>query len=197
MRRLRFHMNTVDSHHGTVSRLIDNGNSIEIDLPRGGKLQCRNKGFEVGESVCFAIGSKGNVISLLPCDVAKVKMEIAQNKNLQIILMEDHYERSIEHYDNRDGFSYEGSIDPCCQEHREDSLRGENYNNNQSDYENGNWIEYTCPSGTEGHRETCNILIHLLSESNAISDVGEWDDPSKGGANKFHDEGYPDSNTEQ
>jgi sporulation protein YlmC with PRC-barrel domain len=79
----------INRNVGIVEAVIDNGQRIVLRGLRGGKRICRNKGFEVGELLCYTINLKtGTIVELIPKKVADTLVFLGENTEIQR-LMED------------------------------------------------------------------------------------------------------------
>ena len=75
---------------GIVEAVIDNGQRIVLRSLRGGKRICSNKGFEVGELLCYTINlNTGTIVELIPKKVADTLVFLGENVEIQRLLEEE------------------------------------------------------------------------------------------------------------
>lgn len=117
----------LNTNVATVTRLLDGGQRVELRLPKGGRTSARNQGFEVGDVVCFTLdATQTRIISILPKEVADLKVAIAQDDALQSALME--YDDDTTEGDLSDnGQEDEGYFDSGGNLHRNEMERRGNY----------------------------------------------------------------------
>lgn len=81
-------MNTVNRYHGIVEKVSPDKTEITLRLPKGGILQARNEGFEVGDQVCFIMDPLGkSVIKVMPKILADVQVLVGSSPELQGVMM--------------------------------------------------------------------------------------------------------------
>ena len=79
----------INRNVGVVESVIDNGQRIVLRSLRGGKKVCANKGFTVGELLCYTINLRtGTIVELIPKKVADTLVFLGENTEIQR-LMED------------------------------------------------------------------------------------------------------------
>lgn len=153
---------TLNKNVGIVTRLLDGGQRIELRLPKGGRIQCRNQGFEVGQTVCFTLdASKQNVIRVIPKEVADLQVAIAIDPYLQESLMEDPHDDIAENCPS-DGYGPESSIDQCC---GMGGIQMEGWGNqllDPADYTDWDWPEDIDDGIAESSGEAAAYAIRVL-----------------------------------
>ena len=79
----------VNANYGTVRSVSANKARVKIAAPRGGIFECKNEGFEVGQSVCFILDSLNrHIIKVLPKEVADMQAYLGLNQQLQEVLQD-------------------------------------------------------------------------------------------------------------
>jgi len=155
--------NLLNSNRGTVTRILDGGMHIELRLPRGGRIQCANRGFEVGEVVCFTLDATGrNIIHVLPKDIADLKVAIAQDPMLTASLME-YDDDTIEDDQTDYGQEDEGGAHQGRGIHRGGVDVREYYGLDPIDYEDCHGFDDIGDSDPDPSGETApdEVLVHL------------------------------------
>jgi len=116
------------SNRGVVRRVSPDRTTITIALPRGGRLTCRNEGFEIGEEVCFVLDpARRHVIKVMPRDVAEARSMIAADPILQHAIMEPPTLQFEEDYDGNANDNHEQhyrQIVEASPHHRSDEIGG-------------------------------------------------------------------------
>lgn len=80
----------VNAHYGVVRSISGDRTTIKIRTPRGGAFECRNEGFEIGQSVCFILDALNRrVLKVLPKEVADIQAMMGLNPELQEALAEE------------------------------------------------------------------------------------------------------------
>jgi len=80
----------VNANYGTVRSVSADRTRVRISAPRGGTFECRNEGFEIGQSVCFLLDALNRqVIKVLPKEVADMQAFMGSNPELQNALIEE------------------------------------------------------------------------------------------------------------
>jgi len=186
----------ITDNRGIVQRTLDNERLIEIKLPRGGTIQCRNKGFEVGEVVCFTLDPMGHITNILPIDVALTKVEIAENRNIQnaieAIKGDDYEDSDVKNVDgNR--YGHPCSTDKSCTEHREITIGGEDYPEYSPEDEYFHWYDDIREDATEIPGQTIDNGIHIQHEYGYFPEMGIGEFSSDGGSTMYDGEGDIDS----
>lgn len=169
--------NLVNSNVAVVARLLDGGQRVELRLPKGGRAQAPNRGFEVGEVVCYTLDATGRrIVQILPKEVADLKVAIAQDPILQSALQEyddDTIEDDSESYGQED----ESRADSGGGTHRKEvELWGDN-EYDPIDYEDDDGVDYISlgDTGSPGETAPDEVLVHL--ESGELLELVEDDDP--------------------
>jgi len=144
------------NNRGIVRRISPDKTTITIALPRGGKLTCRNEGFEIGEEVCFVLDpSRRRVIKVMPRDVAEIRQMIAADPILQHAIMEpstltleEDYYGDHDHYEH--GYRQIVEASPHHRSHEIGRIieGGENYpdhsdQDNDAIWTDDNWADET------------------------------------------------------
>ena len=94
-------MSNINANYGVVRAVSNNRSTIKIAMPRGGVFECRNEGFEIGQSVCFILDSlKRQIIKVLPKEIADAQLIIGQDTALQEALQEQPTAADAEIYDD-------------------------------------------------------------------------------------------------
>jgi len=77
---------------GRVVAVVEGGQSIVIQAARGGRFTCQNKGFSLGDVLCYTFDSvTKKITTLVPKDIADIHAMIARDQHLQQALEEaDH-----------------------------------------------------------------------------------------------------------
>lgn len=74
---------------GIVEKVIDNGQRIVLRSLRGGSRICRNKGFEVGELLCYTVNLKtGDIVELIPKKIADTLVYLGEHTDVQRLMEE-------------------------------------------------------------------------------------------------------------
>jgi len=82
-------MKFVNQYHGIVEKVSPDKTKITLRLPKGGLIEAKNEGFEVGDQVCFLMDPLGRkVIKVTPKILADVQVLIGSSPELQGALME-------------------------------------------------------------------------------------------------------------
>lgn len=164
-----------NSNQGIVSRLLDGGNKVEVRLPRGGRLTCRNRGFEVGDEVCFSLDPSGTLITSITYKaIADMKVALAQSPYANSETEDP--DANLEIDLDSDGQEIEGLLDIRCGELGEGYSVWEDYPDHPIGDENGDWDDYHGIPDSEPPRETNHHEVHLLDEWDEILGLVE-DDP--------------------
>jgi hypothetical protein len=169
--------NLVNSNSAVVTRLLDGGQRVELRLPKGGRAQAQNRGFEVGEVVCFTLDATGKrIISILPKEVADLKVAIAQDPMLQSALQE-YDDDTIE--DDCTGFGQEAEGDPYSSRgvHREGVEIWGDHEYDPLDYEDSDGLDYLCDADTDASGEAPPDEVLVFAEHGGIPELVEDDDP--------------------
>lgn len=167
--------NLLNSNVGLVTKVF--GQQVELRLPKGGRVSAPNRGFEVGEAVCFTLDASGcNIVNIYPKDVADLKVALAQEPMLQSAIMED-YDDSIETDITGGGQETEGSPDSCGGIHRGGLDIGEGDPYDPIDYEDRDGDDYLDKGDPEPSGETIDNEFYLFLESGNLSELAEDDSP--------------------
>ena len=93
--------NWINANYGVVRSVSSNKSTIKVAMPRGGVLECRNEGFEIGQSVCFILDAlKRRIVKLWPNEVADVQLLLGLNPELQYLLQPKPTDIDIEEVPN-------------------------------------------------------------------------------------------------
>jgi len=167
----------LNSNTAVVTRLLNGGQRVELRLPKGGRTQAQNRGFDVGEIVCFTLDATGRrIVQILPKDVADLKVAIAQDPMLSAAL-QDYDDDTIT--DDYTGFGQEDEGDPHQggDSHREwMEIWGHN-EFDPLDYEDRDGADDHSEDNADPSGETAPDEIYLLSESGDIPELVEDYDP--------------------
>jgi len=80
----------INANYGTVRSVSHDKSTITIVAPRGGTFECKNEGFEVGQSVCFILdGLNRRIIKVLPKEVADMQALLGLNPDLQEVMQDE------------------------------------------------------------------------------------------------------------
>ena len=80
----------INSNVGRVVEVLKGGQRIIVQAMRGGRFACANKGFELGDVLCYTFDTvTKKITSLIPKAVADVQAMIARDEQLQLTLQED------------------------------------------------------------------------------------------------------------
>lgn len=156
-----------NSNHGIVTKLLDGGNKVEVRLPRGGHLTCRNRGFEVGDEVCFSLDPSGTLITSITYKaIADMKVALAQDPYTR--LETEDPDANLEEDIFSDGQEIEGLLDLCCGESGNGPSEWEDNINDPIGDEDGYWDDYYGGIDADSSGETSNNEVHLLDEWDAV-----------------------------
>ena len=165
----------LNSNVAVVSRLLDGGQRIELRLPKGGRAQARNRGFEVGDVVCFTLdATQTRIISIMPKEVADLKVAIAQDDVLQSALMEYDDDPTEEDLDGI-GQEDESGPDTGGHLHREGVERESHYPIYPHPYEDYDGFDHLGGGDGETPREAAPDEVYLHLGSVGLLELDEDD----------------------
>ena len=79
--------NSINSNVGWVVAELNGGQRITVEAARGGRFTCQNKGFQIGDVVCYLFDPvTKSITSLLPKKVADAEAMIAKDHALQLAI---------------------------------------------------------------------------------------------------------------
>jgi len=80
----------INANYGIVRSVSHNGSTITIVAPRGGKFECKNEGFEIGQEVCFILDALNrHIVKVLPKEVADMQALLGLNPDLQEVMQDE------------------------------------------------------------------------------------------------------------
>lgn len=80
----------INANYGTVRSVSHDKSMITIVAPRGGKFECRNEGFEIGQVVCFILDALNrHIVKVLPKEVADMQAFLGLNPDLQKVMQDE------------------------------------------------------------------------------------------------------------
>lgn len=80
----------INANYGIVRAVSHNGGTITIVAPRGGKFECKNEGFEIGQEVCFILDALNrHIVKALPKEVADMQALLGLNPDLQEVMQDE------------------------------------------------------------------------------------------------------------
>ena len=82
-------MKSVNRYHGIVEKVSLDKTKVTLRLPKGGLIEAKNEGFEIGNQVCFIMDPLGRkVIKVIPKILADVQVLVGSSPELQGALIE-------------------------------------------------------------------------------------------------------------
>lgn len=126
----------INKNWGVVRWISPDKSRIKIRLPRGGTIKAQNEGFDIGDSVCFAVDYLGRVVKVMSRLTADMIMHMASNPVLQSAYQTE--EVNNEDFNPTiDEPDYRPPVEECPHlygiEYREDAVRGRNYDDDPLD----------------------------------------------------------------
>lgn len=167
----------LNSNSAVVTRLLDGGRSVELRLPKGGRVSAPNRGFEIGEIVCYTLDATGRrIVTILPKEVADLKVAIAQDTMLQSALQE-YDDDPIETDSAGFGQEDEGNAHQGGGVHREGMEAGNYYGHDPVDYEDGDGSDDNSESDPDTSGETAPDEFYVFFEHASLPELATDDDP--------------------
>ncbi len=157
----------INKNVAIVDRVLDGGQTIILHCELGGRFKCRNKGFEVGDVVCYTIDPlTQQVVHILPKDVADIKVLLAKEPTLQLAMIKEELDVESIIAINPPDIGQETEIDPdfgCGDSGEQDSF-GADFAFDPLDFYDPTRIDCTDHLGEEAPGETDSVQIHLSAE---------------------------------
>jgi hypothetical protein len=186
-------MTSMNGNRGLISKIVDDGRTVVIDLPKGGSIRAPNMGaFEIGDEVAFTLDATGRrVVTVMPIEMANWYKAMGENELLQLSLKEDQRGTILYIDDDPDnGQVIEIPADCSGREPGEtDSGGGDNLVDEHL-YADSDGPEGESGVLSEGSGEADSVLIPLLHGHDDFEEVGDREHMDAG--RPFVD--YPEGN---
>ena len=102
----------INKYFGRVCRISANRAEITIRLPSGGKINCKNEGFEVGDEVCFILNGLQQVTKVIPKYIANAIAQLGSDPIADSIIHTEKLIEEIEEMEETERNEYETRENP-------------------------------------------------------------------------------------
>lgn len=163
------------SKRGLVSKVIDGGRNVILDLPKGGSIRAPNMGaFEIGDEVCFTLDATGRrVVLVMPREMAEWHDAKVENEMIQLALKEDQHGHVIFIDDDPDqGQTIAVTVDIGGREPGEGDSDGGDNTLDEHLYADADGTSGEGGIFAEGSGEADHILIPILLGHDDPEEVG-------------------------
>ncbi len=168
-------MISTNGNRGLISKIVDDGRTVIIDLPKGGSIRAPNMGaFEVGDEVAFTLdATERRVVVVMPIEMANWYKAMGENELIQLSLKEDQ-RGTILYIDNDpdNGHAIEIPADCSGRESGEVDSGGGDYPIDEHLYADSDGLEGEGGVLSEGSGEADNLLIPLLHGHDDFEEMG-------------------------
>src|SRR5574340_717233 len=169
---------TLNRNVGIVDEVIGGGQKIVVKAQFGGRFTCRNRGFEVGDVICYLVDPlTQSVTNLMLKEVADAKVLLGENPDLHLAIQEDCDDETVH---DPTGEGSETEIDPDCRspEDRVLDTVGAGYCDNPLDLYDPTGFDCPDHMGAEEPGEADSLSFYLPAEFASLQGLvcGEQDD---------------------